>query len=293
MNDRKITGIGEILWDMLPGGRQLGGAPANFACHARQLGYNAGIISAVGRDMEGKDILESILNSGIKSFIAINDRPTGTVSVSLDESGVPVYTIHENVAWDRIPEMPDAREWVEQCEAFCFGTLAQRSEISRNTIHNLLSIVPDNCLKVFDINLRQHFYSKEVIESSLTMANVLKINDDEIGIIGEMFGLGDKEEIIAEKALRKFRLEFLALTKGSKGSWMFSTFDSSYLPTPKVKIADTVGAGDSFTAAMIAGILSGKKLAEVHQLAIDVSAFVCTQAGATPELPAEIKNKFK
>ncbi len=293
MKDRRVIGIGEILWDVLPDGWQLGGAPANFAFHAKQLGFNAGIISAVGRDMEGKDILEIILKSGIKSFIAVNELPTGTVSVTLNDHGVPVYIIHENVAWDKIPDMPDAREWVDQCDAFCFGTLAQRSVISRKTIQNLLSSVPADCLKVFDINLRQNFYSKESIESSITMANILKINDEEIKIIGNMFGLGNEEEEIAEKALRKFRLEYIALTKGSAGSWMFSAFDSSFLPTPKVNIADTVGAGDSFTAAMIAGILSGKKLAEVHQLAIDVSAYVCTQAGATPALPGELKNKFK
>jgi fructokinase len=290
---KKVLGMGEILWDLLPNGRQLGGAPANFAFHAKQLGLDAGVVSAVGQDSDGKDILEMIMRFGLRSFIGVNEKPTGTVSVTLDDQGVPVYVIHQNVAWDFVNPMPDATEWVQEAAAICFGSLAQRSPRTRKTILELLDIAPSDCLKIFDINLRQKFYSKDIIEASLQKANILKINDEEILTLGSMFGLGDQEEIIAERALRQFRLDYLALTKGSTGSWMFSAFDSSWLPTPKVAVADTVGAGDSFTAAMAAGIISGKKLQVTHQLAVDVSAYVCTQRGATPELPDKIKLEFE
>ena len=293
MISKKVLGMGEILWDLLPKGRQLGGAPANFAFHAKQLGLDAGVVSAVGQDSDGKDILEIIMRFGLKSFIGVNDKPTGTVSVTLDEQGVPVYIIHQNVAWDFVKPMPDATEWAREAAAICFGSLAQRSERTRKTIQELLDIAPSTCLKIFDINLRQKFYNREIIEESLQKANILKINDEEIIILGKMFGLGDQEEIIAERALRKFRLDYVALTKGSSGSWMFSGFDSSWLPTPRVTVADTVGAGDSFTAAMAAGILSGKKLQDTHKLAVEVSAYVCTQRGATSELPAHIKKEFE
>jgi fructokinase len=293
MSSKKVLGMGEILWDLLPNGRQLGGAPANFAFHAKQLDLDAGVVSAVGQDGNGKDILEMIMRFGLRSFIGVNENPTGTVSVTLNEHGVPVYIIHENVAWDFVDPMPDATEWARETAAICFGSLAQRSAQTRKTIHELLEIAPPGCLKIFDINLRQKFHTREIIESSLQEANILKINDEEIMILGEMFNLGDQEEIIAERAIRQFRLDYLALTKGGTGSWMFSGFDSSWLPTPKVTVADTVGAGDSFTAAMAAGILSGKKLQDIHKLAVEVSAFVCTQRGATPELPPAIKKEFE
>lgn len=287
---KKILGIGEILWDLLPGGKQLGGAPANFAFHARQLGLDAGIVSAVGRDLDGKEILDRILQYGIRCFISVNDKPTGTVSVSLDQQGIPHYLIHENVAWDFADTVSDALDWAGQCEAICFGSLAQRSPVTRETIHAMLKEAPSSCLKIFDINLRQQFYNKEIIEESLREANILKINDEELRTLGEMFGLGKEEEIIAEKALRQFRLDYLALTKGASGSWMFSVTDASWLDTPNVQVADTVGAGDSFTAALVKGILAGKKLSEVHKLAVEVSAYVCTQKGATPDLPEKFKH---
>ncbi len=289
MPPKKIIGIGEILWDMLPSGKQLGGAPANFAFHANQLGNASAVISAVGRDEDGKDILEMILGSGIRSFIGVNEKPTGTVSVELNAGGIPNYIIHENVAWDFIEVMPDAMEWIREADAVCFGSLAQRSLISRQSIHKLLDNVPSHCVRIFDINLRQHFYNREIIETSLHKASVLKINDEEIMTIGKMFSLGDHEEIIAERLLREFHLDYLALTKGASGSWMFSAVDASFLPTPSVHVVDTVGAGDSFTAAMTTGILSGKKLPDIHKLAVEVSAFVCTCAGATPELPDNFK----
>jgi fructokinase len=292
LNSKKVVGIGEILWDLLPQGRQLGGAPANFAFHTHQLGFETGVISAVGRDLEGKDILEIILNSGIKSFIGVNEKPTGTVSISINEKGIPVYIIHENVAWDFITALDDALEFTGEASAVCFGSLAQRSEISRNCIYRILDQAPKSCLRIFDINLRQNFYTKEIISTSLQKANILKINDEEIFILGRMFELGAVEEDIALSSMKKFDLDYLALTKGSTGSRMFTKTEASYLPTPAVKVVDTVGAGDSFTAAMVSGILAGKKLEDIHRLAVEVSAFVCTCPGGTPELPRQIREKF-
>ena len=293
MKNKKILGIGEILWDLFPEGRQLGGAPANFVFHAKQLGLDAGVVSAVGQDPDGKDILEFIMKSGIKSFIGVNDKPTGTVSVSLNAKEGPVYTIHENAAWDFVEINPDAIEWAKQADAVCFGSLAQRSAVTKNTIHKILDIVADDCLNVFDVNLRQNYYSRETILSSLQKASILKTNKEEMILLGKMFGLGEEEDIIAEKALREFNLDYVALTKGAAGSCLFSTSDESWLPTPKVEVVDTVGAGDSFTAAMVAAILNGKKLGDVHKLAVEVSAFVCTRAGGTPELPDHLKKEFK
>jgi fructokinase len=280
-----VIGIGEVLWDMLPEGKQLGGAPTNFAFHAQQLGLQSSIISSVGDDEFGREILYNIDKTSIISFIDVIDKPTGTVSVRLDKHGIPNYIIHEDVAWDYISPSEDALEFAKKSDAVCFGSLAQRSETSYYSIQEILKMVPESSLKVFDINLRQRFYNENIIGNSLEKANVLKINDEEILLFAEMFGIsGDEYEIIYQ-VLYKYNLRLLALTKGAAGSWLISKEEDSYLETPKVAVADTVGAGDSFTAALVAGMLKGSSLKNIHRSAVDVSAFVCTQKGATPILP--------
>jgi fructokinase len=287
-NAKKVIGIGEILWDMLPAGKQLGGAPTNFAYHARQLGLRSSIISSVGNDDLGKEIIQDIKNAGIVNFIDIKDKATGTVSVQLDKNGVPNYIIHEDVAWDFITPSEFALEFARKADAVCFGSLAQRAETSFHSIQKILETVPETALKVFDINLRQRFYSKDIIEKSLKKANVLKINDEEILVFAEMFGLSGDEFEIMHQILKNYELKILALTKGAKGSWLISRKEDSYLDTPKVNVADTVGAGDSFTAGLVAGLLKNKPLKEIHRSAVDISAFVCTQKGATPTLPDQL-----
>lgn len=287
---RIIVGLGEALWDCLPEGRKLGGAPANFAYHASQFGYDAYVVSAVGTDALGKETLAEFDAKGLKYEMPQVEYPTGTVQVALDESGVPAYDIKEGVAWDNIPFTPRLEDMARRCRAVCFGSLAQRNEASRQTIYRFLDATPKDCLRIFDINLRQNFYSKDVIRESLMRCNVLKINDEELVLIGRMFGYpGLDFENKCWLILGKYDLDMLVLTCGVNGSYVFSRGAMSYLETPKVTVADTVGAGDSFTGAFVSSILSGKSVPDAHRIAVNVSAFVCTQNGAMPELPEDLK----
>jgi fructokinase len=284
-----VIGIGEVLWDMLPTGKVLGGAPVNFAYHAAQLGAVGVAISAVGDDELGREIMNTVNKKEIKNCIAINKYPTSTVGVSLKD-GKPEYTIYENVAWDFIELFPEAIRVLKESDAICFGTLAQRSWNSHEAILAALNLVPQNCLKVYDINLRQKYYSKELIQESLLLANVFKINEDEVVIFRKLFGLEGTETEICQKIKETYSLNYLALTKGESGSYLFGNDEVSFEPTPVVTVEDTVGAGDSFTSSMVMGILNKKPLKEIHQKAVQISAFVCTQKGATPILPDEILN---
>lgn len=287
--------MGEALWDILPEGRQIGGAPANFAFHAGQLGFESVAVSAVGNDTLGDEIVGSFDARGLRHLLERVDYPTGTVRVSLDATGVPRYEIREGVAWDNIPWTDQLRALAERTGVFCFGTLAQRAGVSRAAICGFLEHMPDDDgrLKVFDINLRQHFFDREIILRSLEKCNILKINDDEYEVLRPMLELeGDSLEADCRDLLHRFGLRSLVLTCGASGSHIFTAEEHSWLETPKVEVADTVGAGDSFTAAYCAAILSGKSLCEAHRLAVDVSAYVCTQHGAMPRIPAALKNRL-
>lgn len=285
--DGLIVGIGEVLWDMLPEGPQIGGAPANFAYHVTQFGMPGCIVSAVGRDDLGKGIIGSLAEKGIDCEIAEVDYPTGTVAVTLDAAGVPQYDIACDVAWDNIPFGSRLAELAQGAAAVCFGSMAQRSEMSRLTIRRFLDALPADALIVFDINLRQHFYDRAIIEDSLRRCNVLKINDEELEIVGRMFGYGHDGDFreSCRRLLDDFGLRMVILTCGANGSYLFSRDEESFMPTPVVDVADTVGAGDSFTAAFIASLLQGRSMAEAHAKAVETSAFVCSRKGAMPELP--------
>jgi len=282
-----VIGIGEVLWDMLPDGKILGGAPVNFAYHAMQLGAVGVAISSVGDDDLGREIMDSVNAKGVKNCIAVNKYPTSTVGVTLKD-GKPEYVIYENVAWDFMELIPEAIEILKQADTVCFGTLAQRSRVSHESILTALKLVPEQCLKVYDINLRQKYYSKELISESLSVANVFKINDDEVELFKHLFGLEGSETEVCRKIKETYSLEYLALTKGEKGSYLFHEDEVSFLPTPFVEVEDTVGAGDSFTSAMVMGILNRNPLNEIHRKAVELSAFVCTQKGGTPVLPVEM-----
>ncbi len=282
-----VIGMGEVLWDLLPDGKILGGAPVNFAYHAMQLGAVGVAVSSVGNDELGREIMDSVNSKGVENCIAVNDHPTGTVGVTLKD-GKPDYTIYENVAWDFIELTPEAIKMLQQADAICFGTLAQRSAVSHSAIQKALKLVPENCLKVYDINLRQKYYSKELISESLSIADVFKINDDEVELFKHLFGFEGSEIEVCKKIKETYSLEYLALTKGEKGSYLFHDSEVSFLPTPLVEVEDTIGAGDSFTSAMVMGILKQQPLNEIHRKAVDISAFVCTQKGATPILPEKI-----
>lgn len=286
-------GIGEILWDLFPDGKRLGGAPTNFSFHVSQMGIQSAIVSAVGDDASGKEILDILDESDIISFVQVNDKPTGTVTVNLNEDGVPSYVIHEQVAWDYIQLKDEPVTCAKNVDAICYGSLAQRAFTSRKTIQEFLRKTNSEALKIFDINLRQGYFTKELIEESLKLANILKINEEEIRIIAGMFSLEGDEVSVASRILVNFNLQYVAFTKGDRGSWLISRDDKSYIDTPDVTVIDTVGAGDSFTAAMTAGFLQGKSLRETHQLAVEVSAFVCTRSGATPGLNDFLRRKFE
>ena len=286
-----VIGMGEALWDVLPEGKKIGGAPANFAYHVSQFGLPRCVVSAIGNDPLGHEIIENFTSKGLTHQIETVPYPTGTVQVEIDQAGVPQYEIKENVAWDNIPYTAKLEQLAEKTSAICFGSLAQRNVVSRNTINRFLDAIPaeNDPLIVFDVNLRQGFYNKEILCNSMKRCNILKINDEELVTVSRMFGypgidLQDKCWIL----LGKYNLRMLILTCGINGSYVFTPGNVSFQPTPKVEVADTVGAGDSFTAAFISSILKGKSVAEAHSRAVQTSAFVCTKKGAMPILPPEL-----
>ncbi|MFR9650307.1 MAG: carbohydrate kinase [Rikenellaceae bacterium] len=288
--EKYIVGIGEALWDMLPEGRKIGGAPANFAYHISQFGYNSKVVSAVGDDELGHELLSKFDENGVEYVVDKVSYPTGTVDVELDSDGVPIYDIREGVAWDNIPFTPELEELAKNTQVVCFGSLAQRSEVTRKTIHSFVDAMPNEKgnYKIFDINLRQGFYTKETLCGSMERCNILKINDEELVAISRLFGypgidLQDKCWIL----LAKYNLEILILTCGVNGSYIFTPGTVSFVATPKVRVADTVGAGDSFTATFISSLLKGDDIRTAHARAVKVSAYVCTQRGAMPKISAE------
>ena len=283
-----VVGIGEALWDILPEGKKIGGAPANFAYHVSQFGLESRVVSAVGDDVLGEEILMNFRKKNLQCMVPKVAFPTGTVQVTVDDAGIPCYDIRQNVAWDNIPFTEELRRLAGRTCAVCFGSLAQRSEVSRNTVRSFLEAMPDSddIYRVFDINLRQNFYTQETVRDSLDRCNILKINDEELDIVGGMFGYsGHDAQGNCRKLLETFGLKMVILTCGVNGSHVFTRDSVSFRATPKVSVADTVGAGDSFTAAFISALLKGKTVEEAHELAVDVSAYVCTQNGAMPELP--------
>lgn len=287
---QSVIGIGEALFDVLPEGKKLGGAPANFAYHVSQFGLNSCAVSAMGDDELGKELEKELNDHHLNYQIDKVAYPTGTVQVSLDANGIPCYDIKEGAAWDNIPYTPALEELAKNCTAACFGSLAQRNEVSRNTIYRFLDHMPkeEGILKIFDINLRQGFYNKEIITESIKRCNILKINDEELITVSRIFGYpGIDLENKCWLLLGKYNLKMLILTCGVNGSYVFTPGEVSFIETPKVEVADTVGAGDSFTGAFVASILKGKSVREAHKLAVKVSAFVCTQNGAMPVLPDE------
>ncbi len=286
-----IVGIGELLWDMLPSGKRAGGAPINFIYHATQLGANGYAISAVGNDQLGIEIIQELDKSHIKYLLSTVNFPTGTVPVSLNK-GIPTYTIVENVAWDHIPLLPEALKIIKNADAVCYGTLALRHPDSRATILTLLSESNPNSIRFFDINLRGKYYSKKLIEQLLQFATIFKFNDDEIKIIKKMFNLKGTDDEVCLALLKKYHLTHLIFTAGEKYSVIYTPTEKSFMETPHVQTVDTVGAGDAFSGAFVYSILSGKSLREAHKTAVDVSAFVCTKAGAWPSYK-ELKNDEK
>ena len=290
----KLVGIGEVLWDLLPAGRQLGGAPANFTYHARALGADARIISRIGHDDLGREALERLTKLGVPTDCIEVDPtlPTGTVGVEVAADGQPQFTIHEHVAWDALSGEPASRLAVAAADAICFGTLAQRNEPSRSSIISLVAAAPPHALRILDVNLRQNYFSSRLIDESLAFTDVLKLNETELPQLATMFDLtGDERSQIRQLAERNL-LRVVAYTRGGRGSLLFAEGRWSEHPGFPTKVADTIGAGDSFTAAMTLGLLAGWPLDEIHLRASEVAAYVCSQPGATPVLPERLRAPF-
>ncbi|MBM9605605.1 carbohydrate kinase family protein [Desulfopila inferna] len=281
-----MVGIGEILWDMLPRGKQLGGAPANFAYHATQLGNKGVVVSCVGRDDDGVEILKTLEKKEVGHYITSTDRyPTGVVTVSMDEQGIPSYIIHEDVAWDHLALNQEHLDLAARADVVCYGTLAQRNSDSAESIRNFLSHTSSECIRLFDINLRHH-YDRATILTLLQTATILKLNDEELLVVREFLDLEGDETTVLEALCTAYDLELIILTKGGQGSRLFSPeLGDSVFEGEAALVVDTVGAGDSFAAAVATGLCMQLPLEKIHPFAAKVAAYVCGFSGATPELP--------
>jgi len=290
-----LVGLGEILWDLLPAGRQLGGAPANFACHAHALGAEARLVSRIGRDPLGQAAQEQLAALGL-SAEGLQIDPllaTGTAGVSLTADGQPHFTIHEPAAWDALEVTSASRRAVADAHAVCFGTLAQRDGRARAALYSLLASTPPSALRILDLNLRQHYFSRTVVEDSLGLAQVLKLNDGELEQVASLLELGGDARAQIILLAERYQLRCVACTRGARGSLLFSSGRWSEHPGIPTDVVDTVGAGDAFTAAMTLGLLSGWPLDEVNDRAIGLATYVCTQRGATPPVPANLCAAFQ
>ncbi len=292
--EKCIVGLGELLWDLFPQGKTPGGGTANFAFHVSQFGLPGLVASAIGEDEAGDELEALLRERGVGTCLQRDDHPTGSVTVSVDAQGIPSYTIHEGVAWDYIRFTESLKTLAEGCSAVSFGTLGQRGSVSRESIGQFLRHMPADSLRIFDINLRQHFYSDEIILRSLEACNILKINDEELPVLAAILDLEASEPEAACRAIReRYSLNALILTRGARDSYVFTSSQTLRRDTPQVEVADTVGAGDAFTGAFCAALLRGRPMAEAHALAVETAAWVCTQTGGMPPLPKTLLQKLR
>lgn len=292
MSDAKpvVVGLGEVLWDVFPDGPRFGGAPANYACHAASLGAHAYVASAVGRDDLGERALQALRDKSVDTrAVAQYEAPTGAVHVKLDDEGKATYEFLANTAWDQLAWSESLAELAAGADAVCFGTLGQRSLTSRQTIHQFVSATPVNCLRIFDINLRTPFFSDDVILESLKLANILKLNDDELPFLANLLRLDGSDQSVMRQVAQQFELQMVALTRGAQGAILVHGDQTSEHPGVETTVVDTVGAGDSFTAALTLGLLANVDLDSIIDRASRVAAYVCSQSGATPELPIKLQ----
>jgi len=291
MEKKVVVGIGEILWDMLPDGKQLGGGIANLCYHCSSHGMESCLVSAVGDDDLGKEIYASmVLKQMSSNYIqTLSDVATSTVSVTLRD-GFPSYVIHEPVAWDFISFVDSLNDLAERADAVCFGTLAQRNDVSKNTIRQFVSLVRPDCLRVYDINLRQTYFDRQTIEYSLNMADLLKISDEELPVIAPMFDLDGDIEQALNVLCKRFDLKLVVYTKGADGSVLCSEKGCQSFPViSSGPVVDTVGCGDSFTATLTCGLLAGLSEEQSMIAASRVAGYVCSCQGGTPSLPEDLR----
>lgn len=289
-----VAGIGELLWDEFPEWRRMGGAPVNFTYHCCQLGGDGYPVSGVGEDVAGRELLASVSSLGLETRY-IQRRPalpTGSVKVVLDDEGKPHYEIAERVAWDDIAPGQALWDLADHLDAVCFGTLAQRERVSRETIQQFVGACPTHCLRIYDVNLRQTFYSKAVIESSLGLANILKVSDEELSVLAGLLGLNGGVDDQIEQLIARYNLRLVAYTRGGHGSLLVTPGERVDYAGGETMVVDTVGAGDSYTAAMCMALLHEYTLVDVMRKASGVASYVCGQRGATPVLPEALVADF-
>ncbi|MCR9199398.1 MAG: carbohydrate kinase [Planctomycetaceae bacterium] len=289
-----ITAIGEILWDVFPDGPRFGGAPANFACSVAEQGRKdtvVAIVGAVGDDDLGKRAIQALAARRVRTeTIQVNEFPTGRVDVSLDESGVAAYRFAADRSWDYLAPNHDLVAVADKCDAVCFGTLGQRSDMSRQTIRWFVQATPESAFRVLDVNIRKPFVSDALVLESLELANVLKLNDQELPVLQRVSGFHGSDIEILRQVADRFELRCVALTLGAGGSVIIAGDTVSELPATSVDVVDTVGAGDAFTASMTLSLLAGRDLHELNQRASTIASYVCSQSGATPSLPNHLKH---
>ena len=290
----RVVGLGEVLWDILPSGPQLGGAPGNFAYHAHALGAHAQVISRVGRDENGRESIRLLQARGLDcSTIQFDETaPTSTVTVALSGDGVPAFTIHKNVAWDRIVATPEALAVVRDADAICYGTLAQRDTGSRDALRALVSAAQPEALRIFDINLRAPHWERKTVLWSIEAASVLKLNHDELATLAPMLELAGNERECLSQLGRRYGLLTVALTRGPRGSLLWTPSEMVEHNGVGVEVRDTVGGGDAFTAALALGLLAKFPLSKISDQANSIAAFVCSQNGAMPMLPDSLRTPF-
>lgn len=295
---KTIVGLGEILWDVFPDATKFGGAPANFACSAaglKTIPAEVYMLSAVGSDSLGEQALRS-LNDHLVCIDAIqqNAKATGQVNVTIDQHGCASYEFASDTAWDNLEWSEDWETLATATDAVCWGTLGQRSPASQKVIQKFVSTTSSECLRVLDINLRSPFWTESILKESLPMTNILKCNEDELPVLSRIFDMSGDDHSIMLQLQKRFDLKLVALTRGAQDSILVhqtgaaQETETSQLPSISTEVVDTVGAGDSFTAAIVLGMLSNMRLTDLHHWACQVSAHVCSQAGATPTIPVEL-----
>lgn len=291
-----VAGIGEVLWDVFPTNRRFGGAVANVAFHASQLGAYSYIISAVGDDDDGRKGVDYLKEHGIdvSGIEVVAELPTGTVPVTLDENGVPSYEIKEGVAWENIPWDDSLAAIAQKLDALCFGSLAQRGKVTRDTVYKFIDNLRDDCLKVYDVNLRVNGYSAEIISASLEKTDVLKFSDEELKVVADIAGvdssLADGEVI--KSLIEKYDFYAVLYTLGKDGAYIYIDGEEYHFCPDPIKPVSTVGAGDSFTARTIMGLLNKEKPYDIVKNACEVAAYVCMQEGAMPALLEKFRKEI-
>jgi fructokinase len=295
MNDRlTVVGLGELLWDLFPDGPRFGGAPANFACHATALGADAYLASSVGRDDLGRKGQDALLAHGVHAdcVMVCDAAPTGTVDVTLDIAGKAQFRFAPDVAWDHLQWSEPLERLAGPCAAVCFGTLAQRSDVSRQTIRRFVRATRPTALRIFDMNLRAPYYDADTIRESMALASILKLNDEELPIVASLCGLSGTDTDLLARLAERFGLDVVALTRGPHGALLWRRGEICDVPGISVVVRDTVGAGDAFTAAMAIGLIRNEPLDVINKRACQVAAYVCSCSGATPALTDAIRRQF-